>query len=86
MKLINFFGIADPGCFSRIPDPNFLPIPDPGSLIQGTNHNKKKGRKTICCHTFFCSHKFHKIENYFIFEILMKKIWPSFQRIIGLFT
>jgi hypothetical protein len=31
---------------------------------------------------FFCSHKFHKIENYFIFEMPKKKIWASFQRII----
>jgi len=28
--------VADPGCLSRIPDPNFYPsrIPDPGSRIQ----------------------------------------------------
>jgi hypothetical protein len=34
----------------------------------------------------FCSHKFHKIENYFIFEMTKKKIWASFQRIIELFS
>ncbi len=34
----------------------------------------------------FCSHKFHIIENYFIFEMLKKKIWSNFQRIIELFT
>jgi hypothetical protein len=32
------------------------------------------------------SHKFHKIENYLIFEKLKKKIWANFQRIIELFT
>jgi hypothetical protein len=32
----------------------------------------------------FCSHKFHKIVNYFLFEILKKTIWPNFQRIIEL--
>ncbi len=32
------------------------------------------------------SHKFHKIENYFIFEKLKKKIWADFQRIKELFT
>jgi hypothetical protein len=37
-------------------------------------------------HTFFCSHKFHKIENYFIFETPKKKIWVNFRRIIELFT
>jgi hypothetical protein len=36
--------------------------------------------------TFFCSHKFHKIENYFIFEMLKGKIWANFQRIIELFN
>jgi hypothetical protein len=29
---------------------------------------------------------FHKIENYFSFEVLKKKIWANFQRIIELFT
>jgi hypothetical protein len=35
---------------------------------------------------YFLSHKFHKIKNYFIFVLLNKKIWPSFQRIIELFN
>jgi len=39
--------------------------------------------KKISCHT---SHKFHNIENNFIFEMLKKKIWASFQRIIEHFT
>jgi hypothetical protein len=34
---------ADPGCLSRISDPNF-PIPDPGSRIQGL---KDPGSKNI---------------------------------------
>jgi hypothetical protein len=42
--------------------------------------------KKISCHTFLCSHKFHKIENYFSFEVLKKKILANFQRIIELFT
>ncbi len=66
-----------------IPDlgSRFLPIPDPGSK----NSNKREGWK-ISCLTFFRRHKFHKIENYFIFEMLKKKIWANFQRILGLFT
>jgi hypothetical protein len=40
----------------------------------------------IHCHNFLCSHKFHKIANYFSFEVLKKKIWANFQRIIELFT
>ena len=34
----------------------------------------------------FGIHKFHKIEYYLIFEMLKKKIWANFQRIIELFT
>ncbi len=64
-----------------IPDPDFYPsrIPDPKSAT------KERGKK-ICCHTFLCSHKFHKIEYYFSFELLKKIIWAIFQRIIALFT
>jgi hypothetical protein len=66
-----------------IPDPDFYPsgIPDPGSK----NRNKREGEKN-CCHTFFCSHRFHKIVNYFMFETLKKQIWANFQRIIEIFT
>ncbi len=38
------------------------------------------------CHTFLCSHKFHKNENYFSFGVLKKKIWANFQGIKELFT
>ncbi len=57
-------------------------ISDPGSK----NSNKRQGWKKICCHNFLCSHKFHKIANYCSFEVLKKKIWANFQRIIELFT
>ncbi len=70
-------------CGSRmfIPDPEFYPsrISDLGSRIQ--KQQRKKGVKKISCHTFFCSHKFHKIENYFIFETLKKKICANFKEI-----
>jgi hypothetical protein len=59
-------------------------IPDLGSRIQ--NQQQKRGVKKISCHNFLCSHKFHKIANYFSFEVLKKKIWADFQRIIKLFT
>ncbi len=73
------------------PDPGswFLPIPDPGSRIPdpgSKNINKRERWKKISCHTFLFSHKFHKILNYFSFEVLKKKIWANFQRIIELFT
>jgi hypothetical protein len=38
----------------------------------------------MCCLTFFCSHKFHRIENYSIFEELQKK--ANWARIIVLYT
>jgi hypothetical protein len=49
--------VADPGCLSRISE----------------TATKERGEKKICCQTFFCSHKFHKIVNYF-FLMLKKKI------------
>jgi hypothetical protein len=62
-----------------IPDPGswfFYPsrIPDPKILT------KKRAEK------HFYGYKFHKIENYFIFEMLKKTKWPSFQRIVEFFT
>ncbi len=65
-----------------IPDPGswFLPIPDPGSK----NSNKRVKGKNLLSY-LFCLHKFHIIENYLIFEMLKKKIWANFQRIIELF-
>ncbi len=76
---------------SRIPDPDFYPsgIPDPRSRIPdpgSKNSNKREGWKKIWSHTFLCSHKFHKIVHYFSFEVLKKKIWANFQRIIELFA
>ncbi len=31
----------------------------------------------MCGPTFFCSHKYHKIKNYFIFEQVKKKLWAK---------
>ena len=78
--------VADPGCLSRIPDPDFYPsrIPDLGS--KNSTVPKEKDEKNFCYHTFFCSHKFHKIEYYVIFEMLKKKILANFQRIVEVFT
>jgi hypothetical protein len=75
--------ILDPG--SRISDPGSR-IPDLGSRIQKTAI-KERGEK-ICCHTFFCSHKFHKIElnaeeknlGQFSKNFLPKKLSPSSQK------
>ena len=66
------------------PGSRILIFTHPGSRIQ--KQQQKRGVKKISFHTFFCSHKFDKIVNYFIFEMLKKKIWANFQRIIELFT
>ncbi len=66
------------------PGSRILIFTHPGSRIQ--KHQQKREVKKISCHTFLCSHKFHKIVNYFSFEVLKKKIWADFQRIIELFT
>jgi hypothetical protein len=79
MKTQKKCSVADPGCLSRIlifTHPG-SPIPDPKTAT------KERGEKNFC-HTF--SHKFQKIENYFSFEVLKKKIWANFQRITELFT
>jgi hypothetical protein len=60
--------VADPGCLSRI-----LIFTHPGSRIPDPKTAAKERGEKKCCHTFFCSHKFHIIENYFIFEMLKTK-------------
>ncbi len=59
-------------------------IPDLGSRIQ--KQQQERGEKKLSCHTFLCSNKFHKIGNYFSFEVVKKKIWANFERIIELST
>jgi hypothetical protein len=76
-----FTSVADPGCLSRI-----LIFTHPGSRIPDPKTAPKKQRTKFVCHNFLCSHKFHKIANYFSFEVLKKKMWANFQRIIELFT
>jgi hypothetical protein len=66
------------------PRSRILIFSHPASWIQ--NSNKREGWKKISCHNFLCSHKFHKIANYFKFELLKKKIWANFQKIIELFN
>jgi hypothetical protein len=53
--------VADPGCLSRIPDPDFYPsqVPDLGKRIQ-KEHQKRRGKKFVCP-TIFRSQKYHKI-------------------------
>jgi hypothetical protein len=73
--------MVDPGCLSRIPDPDFYPsrIPDPKTAM------KDGGEKNLLSNLFFGVINFTKL-NYFIFEMSKKIIWANFQRIIELFT
>jgi hypothetical protein len=57
------------------PGPRILIFTHPGSRIQ--KQQQKRGVKKIVI--LFCSHKFHKIEYYFIFEMLWKKFGPVFK-------
>jgi hypothetical protein len=50
-----------------------------------TATKERSEKKFVVIPYLFCSHKFHKTENNFVFELLKKKIWANFQRIIELF-
>jgi hypothetical protein len=49
--------VADPGCLSQIPDPDFYPfrIPDPKTAT------KERDEKKLTVKPFFVARKFHKI-------------------------
>jgi hypothetical protein len=64
-----------------------LNIPDPGSRIPDPKTaTKERGEKKLDVKPFYVATKFNKIVNYFSFEVLKKKIWANFQRILELFT
>jgi hypothetical protein len=68
--------VADPGCLSRIPDPDFYPsrIPDLGSRIPDPKTAMKdRGEKKLLSNLIFGVINFTKF-NYFIFEMLKNKI------------
>jgi hypothetical protein len=46
---------------------------------------KDRGKKNFLSYLFFGAINFTKL-NYFIFQMLKKKMWANFQRIIELFT
>jgi hypothetical protein len=61
-------------------------IQDLGSLIPDPKTaTKERGEKKFVVITFYVATKFHKIANYFSFEVLKKKIWANFQRITEIF-
>ncbi len=71
-----------------IPDPGswFLSIPDTISRIPDPKTaTKERGEKNLLSYLLL-EPQISQIINYFIFEMLKKKIWADFQSIIGLFT
>jgi hypothetical protein len=65
-----------------IPNPYFFPSPDLGSRNQ---QQQKRGGGKMCCLTFFCSHKFHKIENFLTFSMTERCSTPVAANIITSF-
>jgi hypothetical protein len=82
----HIISVADPGCLSRIPDPDFCPfrIPDLGSK----NSNKREGWKKLVVKIFVAFLWPQISQNWKLFYFLNseEKNWASFQRIIELFT
>ncbi len=74
--------VGDPGCLSRILIYINSRILDLGSQIK----QQQKGKGKFFLPHLFWSHKFQKIENYFIFEQGQKFFLTSWQRIMVLFT
>jgi hypothetical protein len=61
------------GYWMFIPDPGSRVFTHPGSRIPDPKTATKETGEKISRQTYFYSQKFHKIENYFIFEMLKKK-------------
>jgi hypothetical protein len=70
--------VADLGCLSRIPDPDFCSsgsrIPDPKTAT------KKKGKK-MCCPTFLSPQIFQKLKIILVLSRLRKNFGANLQRI-----
>jgi hypothetical protein len=73
VKITPFASVADPGCLYRI----LIFIHHGSRIPDPTTETFEKGEKIVVLH--FCTHKYHKIENCFIF-------WANLQRIIVLRT
>jgi hypothetical protein len=62
-----------------IPDPGFFT--HPGSRIRKPQQKRGVGKNLWLY--LFCSHKFHKIKNYFILKCWRKKIGPVFKDLLN---
>ena len=72
--------VADPGCLSRIPDPDFYPsrIPDPGSRIPDPKtETKERGEKKFVI-PFYVATNFTKLKIILVLKCWRKKFGPIF--------
>jgi hypothetical protein len=67
------------------PGSRILIFTHPGSRIQKQVEKRGVKKKNFFKH-FFVATNFTKCKTIFFFELLKKKIWPKFQRIMELFT
>ncbi len=74
--LIQTTSVADPGCLSRIPDPDFYPsrIPNPKTAT------KERGEKN-CYHTFFVVTNFTKLNLILFLKCRRKKFGTIFKEL-----
>ncbi len=69
--------MADPGCLSRIPDPDFYPsrIPDPKTAT------KERGEKKFFVKNFFVATNFTKCKIILFMNCSRKKFGPNFKEL-----
>jgi hypothetical protein len=69
--------VADPGCLSRIPDPDFYPfrIPDPKTAT------RERGEKKFVVKRFFVATNFTKLKIILFFKCQRKKFGPVFKEL-----
>jgi len=73
--------VADPGCLSRIPDPDFYSsrIPDLGSRIQ--KQQQKREVKKLIVKPFYVATKFTKLHIILVLMCLRKNCGPIFKEL-----
>jgi hypothetical protein len=69
--------VADPGCLSRIPDPDFYPsrIPDPKTST------KERGERKFVVITFYVATNFTKLQIILVLKCWRKIFGPIFKEL-----
>jgi hypothetical protein len=83
---MDFCSVADPGCLSRIPDPDFYPsrIPDPGSRIpDAKTATKERGEKFFFVIPFDVATNFTKLKIISVLKCYRKKFGPIFKELLN---